>query len=122
MGCGATFDYASLGARTQALLTRFGQPMTLVRQTGGAYSAGAATQAATNEACNGVLTDYSALERANSQIEMDDRRALIAGPALTAIPTGADQLVIGADTFAVVRASAIAPGGVVLAYDVQVRR
>lgn len=118
------FDYSKPAATAQRLLERFGRAVTLTRKTPGAYdpatgAPGAGTTA--THAGTAALFDYQQKDIDGTHIRVGDQRAYIA-PDLAVTPQTGDTLTVGGDTWSVIASRPLAPAGVIVLHDVQVRR
>lgn len=75
----------------------------------------------TDHPCLIVDFDFSAMEIDGSLIRAWDRRVLVSAGSLDIEPTEVDTIVIGGQEHAIVRVSPLAPGGVVVLYEIQAR-
>lgn len=117
----ATFDYARLGRRATVLLTKYGQDGTVSRRgaaTGPSYAPTYGPD--TTHAFKGVLDRFTAKEREGTSI-LDTDTKIIAS-TMDIDPTPADTLTIGGDTFDIMRADPVKPGGVVLIWEIWARK
>ena len=105
------FDYQRALGRADRLIKRFGQAATLRRATG-------------DRACICVLMQYSPRERVGSMIQATDQHAYISPVGLTIDPDNEeDKLVVNGVQYDIVApAGRFKPAGVVLYWDLQVRR
>lgn len=117
------FDYLKAQQTASRLIARFGAPLSLSVTTPGAYDpdtglAGGTTQAWSPQA---VRMDYSADEIDGTNIKRGDQRIYMQHIAGMSIPPGA-KLTIGAEQWMVIESRPLAPAGVVVFHDVQVRK
>lgn len=116
------FDYNRPKTTALRLLTRYGQTMTLRRITDGAYSAGASTQTVVDETVTGAVFEYTAFEKQNSSIQIDDRKIMLAAKGMSAAPALTDQLIFGGTTFKIIPPiKPLSPAGVDVIYELQAR-
>lgn len=115
-------DYAKTAAKVQRMLKKAGQTVTLTRMEPGAYNpeTGTVVSAGTTYAGPGVLLDYSQREKDGTVILQTDQRVYLA-PLIGAAPKPGDTLTIGTEIFNVVNSRPLAPGGICVLHDVQVR-
>lgn len=117
-----SFDYAETAATAAELLADFGALVMLTRITTGAYDPDSATVVNTEvtHTANGVKLDYEQRYIDGAIILQGDQRVYI-DPLIAQAPQAGDTLTIGAEVFTVVRSRPLAPAGVVVLHDVQVR-
>lgn len=118
-----SFDYTETAEAAAEALAEFGALVTLTRITQGAYdpSTGAATQSEVSHVANGIKLDYEQRHIDGAIILQGDQRVYL-DPLITEAPQAGDTLTIGAEVFRVIRSRPLAPAGVVVLHDVQVRR
>jgi hypothetical protein len=132
----ATFDYAETRRDADELIREFGGPAKL-RVRGGTTTApnptpwepgGEVQLADTDYDVVAVVIDYSQRERESTNIQSQDKQALISalddsGNALAVSPSAADALVFGGVEYAIVQMSPLDPGGSLpVMFTAQVRR
>lgn len=129
----ATFDYADMAATAQELLVEFGGPITVRHIVTGEYDPdlGEAPTTAVDNDGIGALFDYTAqaagvANMAGSVIETGDKQLylapeLVAGGAMPE-PKPADLVLALSATWRVVTVKTLAPAGVVLLFELQLRR
>lgn len=118
------FDYARTAATAQRLLERRGRAVTLTRKTTGAYDPATGAPGAgmtATHAGTAVLLEYAQRDIDGTHIRVGDQRAYIA-PDLAVTPQTGDTLTVGGDTWSVIASRPLAPAGVIVLHDVQVRR
>lgn len=119
-----TYDYVKAAATAKRMLTHFGATVTVTRVTPGAYDpvTGGSTDPVTQTwAPKGVKLEYSEREIDGSQIKTGDQRVYMsAEPGLE--PQAGDTVTLGSEVWRVVRPRTLAPAGIVVLLDVQVRR
>lgn len=119
-----SYDYAKAAATALRLLTRFGSAVTVTRVTPGAYDPETGTNGSGSTATwtpQGVRLDYSAREIDGTLILSGDQRVYMsAEPGLD--PQPGDTVTLGADVWRVVRSHTLAPAGVAVLLEVQVRK
>ena len=119
-----SFDHAKTAATAARLLARFGAPVTVTRETPGAYDpeTGANGDGATETwALSGVKLDYSQREIDGTNIRVGDQRVYMSAVA-GLDPQAGDALTLGEEVWRVVVPRTLAPAGVAVLLDVQVRR
>lgn len=118
-----TFNYTTSSATALRLLTKFGQAVTLRKQTAGAYdpSTGTATITQSDTAGNAVMLEFSDGERyqAGTTIQEGDKKALLNAVAVTPAPN--DLLIVGSATWTVLGVKTLAPAGTVVLYELHLR-
>jgi hypothetical protein len=118
-----SFDYAKSAATALRLLTKFGQPVTLRKQTAGAYdpATGTATITTSDTAGNAAILEFSDGERyqAGTTIQEGDKKALLNAAAVTPAPN--DLLIAGSVTWTVLGVKTLAPAGTVVLYELHLR-
>ena len=99
-----------------------GQPVTLTQVVTGAYDPDTGTSSTTETNHNGfgVALYYSQNMIDNSNILMSDQRVYI-NPQLGATPKPGDKLTFGGVSYTVITSKPLAPAGIVLLHEVQVR-
>lgn len=129
----STFDYADMAATAQELLTEFGAPVTVRQVVTGEYDPdlGEAPATTVDQDGIGVLFDYTAqaaglTNMAGSVIETGDKQMYLA-PELAAggpmpEPRPADLVLALGATWRVVTVKTLAPAGLVLLYELQLRQ
>ena len=117
-----SFDYSAPAAAAHRMLERFGRAITLVRVEAGDYDPDASA-AATYEhqyAGIGAVFAYAQREMDGDQVRTGDQRLLLSADGVPTPQTG-DKVVIGCDTWSVVRCETLAPAGVPVLHTVQLR-
>ena len=114
------FDYAKTAATALRLLTRFGAAATIKQYTGSAYdpATGTTTPTYTDVATTAAVFDYDQKYIDGTLILVGDKRAYLA-PAHAA--KQGDNLTWQSVVYTVVAVKAIAPAGVVVLYEAQLR-
>lgn len=118
------FDYAKTATTAQRMLARFGAPVTVTRETPGAYDPTTGTSTAGSSQSwtpSGVRLDYTQREIDGTNIKAGDQRVYLSTvDGMT--PTTGDAVAIGTEVWRVVISRPLAPAGVAVLHDVQVRR
>lgn len=118
------YNYARPLATADRLLTKFGQAVSVRRtsSTGPAYDP---TLTTADYATVAAILDYNARQIDGANILATDRRALVAAGPLTALGVVSiappDSIVVGGVAVPIVRVVPLAPSGVVVMYDCQLR-
>jgi len=120
-----SIDYASIRAEAAAVITEAGQPGFLRRTAAGSgtefWDTGQGV--VTNYPVTFVLTNYNARDRDGTLVRVNDQLALISAQGLSIDASDADQLVDSqGKVWEIVNIQPLAPGGVTLLYQAQVRR
>lgn len=121
----ARFDYDRSRASAERMIDRFGQAGAIRRRTGGSggdpWNPGSQTGGTSKDwPCKFVLLDYTARERAGTQIGATDRRAYVSTEGLEVDPLPGDDLVSGDVVLPIQTVAPLAPGGTTLLYDLRV--
>lgn len=107
------------------LLAQFGQTMTLRRVVDGAYdpATGRKTQTTSEHSVIGAVFDIEDARVNGTTVLRGDKNATITPRGLAFTPVAnADQLVIQGERHQIVSVKPLAPGGVVVTYELQVRK
>lgn len=115
--------YEDMAATAAEMLAEFGQPVTVTRETPGGYDpATGTTTAGTVQtwAPAGVKLDYTQREIDGTLIKSGDQRVYMSAEAGLDPQTG-DTVTLGAEVWRVVTSRTLAPAGVAVLLDVQVR-
>lgn len=118
----ADFDYAKMAATARRLLTRFGNPVTISRTTGGTTDpvTGVTTPGTTETFMpQGVLLKYPDQLIDGTRILQSDRRLILDD---TVEPTASDKPVVQGQQWTIVDFMTVSPAGTPIVYEVQVRR
>ncbi|WP_063582859.1 hypothetical protein [Achromobacter ruhlandii] len=129
----ATFDYADMAATAQALLEEFGGPVTVRQVMTGEYDPdlGQAPNTTVDHDGIGALFDYTAqaagvANMAGSVIETGDKQLYLAPELATGgampEPKPTDLVLALGVTWRVVTVKTLAPAGLVLLYELQLRQ
>lgn len=115
--------YSDMADTAKELIAEFGQPLTLMRETGGGFDniTGTPIPGTVEELpCQGVWLEIS--EQINTAlggtVQAGDRVVMLDA---SQEPLQADLLLVDQSPWSIVKIQPIAPGGVALAYYVQVR-
>lgn len=119
-----SFDYADMATTAAELLAEFGATVTVTRTTPGARDADTGTLAAGATQTwtpAGVKLEYSQREIDGTQILAGDQRVYMS--AVSGLdPKPGDVVTLGAEAWRVVKSRTLAPAGVTVLLDVQVRK
>ena len=120
-------DYTRMRAMCNQQLKDKGLTCTITKQTAGTYSVstGVATVTTSTQSAYGALFDYDNTNIDGSLVKKGDRKLLLSAlntslAALTA-PSVNDQVTAYSVTYTIVAIRPIAPSGVAVAYDCQIR-
>jgi hypothetical protein len=115
-----TFDYAAAAASALDMLNRFGAPATLKRTTAGTYdpATGTATETVIDLATTAVVLAFPQKYIDGTLIRQGDRRALCA-PGVE--PKAGDRFAWQGVEYTVIGATPIAPAGVAVLFEAQIR-
>ena len=122
-----TFDYARSAATAERLLQKFGQAVTLVRPSTQPPTYDPATGISTpvvpaTYAGRGAVFDYKQTDVSQSLVEAGDQRLLLSAAAPMVEPMTSDDVVLAnGKTYTVQRGGEVAPAGVVILFDLQLR-
>lgn len=119
----AVKDYTATRATAEKMLTKFGGVAAIRVETPGngpAYAPG--TPTTEDYACTIVITDYTANERMGTAIEANDKKVLVSTSGLAITPTVSDKLVVASKAYPIVNIKSLSPAGVVVMWEMQVRR
>jgi hypothetical protein len=116
-----SFDYLDVAQTASELLRDSGSLVTLTRVTG-TYNPDTGVVGSTGAtfAASGVRLDYSQRDIDGTLVKRGDQRVYI-DPFLATTPQTGDTITIGSEVFTVVNSRPLAPAGVVVLHDVQVR-
>jgi len=114
--------YADMAATASELLAEFGTTATLVRPAVGTYNpaAGTATSTPASHAGRGAMFEYAQRDIDGTVIRQGDMRVYLAAD-LAVTPQTGDTLTIGGKTWKVMASRPLAPAGVTVIHDCQVR-
>lgn len=117
----AAFDYDKARATAARLITKFGQKGSLRRiaSAGPDYDP---VQTSEDFACSFVDLDRSQAHVADTLIQRGDRMVYLSTEGLSITPTLADKVLIGGIEHAIVDIQPLSPGGMVVFWQLQVRR
>lgn len=117
------FNYTKITETAKRLLERFGQEVTLVMRSEGAYNTatGSSVITETSITANGVMLDYKDSEIDGTRVQQGDVRCFMESKA-DAIPKSGDLVVIDSINWTLVEPKKLKPGPVLVLYDLQLRR
>lgn len=122
-----TFDYAKTADTSLRLLTRFGQNVSLVVATTGAYdpAAGAAPVTEKKETRKAVLLDFDRINfgvtlQDGSRVMANDRRCLM--DAKGSAPRIHDFVEVAGERFPIADIKTLSPAGTPILYDMLIRK
>lgn len=118
------FNYINSAETASKLIEQFGRTITHRRKNAGTYDpntdtfTGATNVDTTIKACDFAVNGQDFVN--NTLIQEGDRYALIEPKLVNIVTT--DQLIIGADTWSIIRIEDVAPAGVVVLFKVYIRK
>jgi hypothetical protein len=106
-------------------IQQFGMPMTLSTETAGVYDP--ATGVISNPTkvespVSGLIMEYDSKDIDGSVIKIGDKKVLMTASDTTPEPTSDYTLTMGDKDWAVINCNPIAPAGLAIVYEVQVRK
>ena len=116
--------YTNLRDNTAAkLIKKFGRLHTFTRVTYGAYDPATGTSAETTATftANAVKDEFSAFERNDSSIQIDDIKLIAEASDLITFEID-DSITIESQEYKLTRVNPIKPGATVVAYELQARK
>lgn len=117
-----TFNYDKIAATALKLLTKFGQPITFARETGGSVDpiTGVVTPGTdASVTTTGLLKTYPDNMIDGTRILKSDRELILSNEQVV---QPSDKPVINSQDWAIVDIKTLNPAGTVVIYKVQVRR
>jgi hypothetical protein len=116
-------NYASKAVGASRLIRSRGQEMQLVYGATSGYGAGVAdTPGGTTATPWGVVIEYTDRDLDGTQIKIGDKQVILEALSGMTEPQTKDALIIGGIEHAIVNVKPISPAGVVVIYELQVRR
>jgi hypothetical protein len=118
------FDYADLALSADELLAEFGAVAQTVHTTAGTYDPEAGTstpESTTTQDVTAVCIDYESKFIDGALILRGDKQVFMSARGVTA-PVAGDKFTWQAAEYAVIAVTPLAPAGVVVLYELQVRR
>lgn len=115
------FDYTRTRATAERLLSRFGQTGALRRTTsdGDVFNP---TQTTADHACTFAVLDYAKKDVDGTLIKQTDQMVYLSTSGLSVTPETTDQLIVAGSPLTVVSVKPLSPAGVVVMWELQVRR
>ena len=115
-----SYDYGPITTSATALIAKYGKAYTFTRTTNGAYNpaTGQVSQTTETFSKSACVFDYSDRDRAGESILVGDRRML----AESGDYQVGDKVSIDGEVYQVINVDEIAPGGSVVAANLQVRQ
>lgn len=115
-----SFNYTRIKAKTQKLIKKFGAEYTFSRVSQGSFdpTTGKTTNTTSTYSKQACIFDYNDADRADGVVQQGDRRLLAEGHTYE----NGDTVVIDGDTYTIINVSFTAPGGEVVAANLQVRK
>lgn len=116
------FNYTATAATADRLLKRFGASAQVTRSTPGAYdpATGSVSVTTTTQSVTAAVFDYDHSYIDGTRIQQGDRRAFVSAVGVWA-PKQGDVLAWAGAELAVVAAKPLAPAGLAVLYELQVR-
>lgn len=118
-------EYTRANALALRLIKKKGAPATLRTHAAGTPSTtpwAPGTQSSTDYSCYAVLTKFSEQLVDGDNIRIGDRLALVPASGLAGVPHPGDILVLGTDSWGIIKSDPVAPDGNPILYELQVRR
>lgn len=118
-----TFDYTEIAETADELLAEFGQAVVLSRKAAGSYNPATGAQAVTTTTQTGVgvLLDHESRDIDGTMIQRDDQRLLLSSDLVTT-PVVDDLVAVGGTSYTIKSIKVLAPAGLVVMYDCNVRK
>lgn len=115
--------YSDIATDVIALLNEFGQAVTVRNITTGSYdpATGAAAETTSDTAAYGALFDYAERYIDGTTIIAGDRRLLLQAEGITT-PTSNSRIIIGSQTWQVIRVKETNPAGTAVLLELQLRK
>ena len=115
--------YSETAADATGAIREFGQTVTITHLTAGAYNpaTGAVSNTSTVQTGTAVELDYNVSEIDGVLIQRGDKKLLVAVSGITVIEPN-DTCTVGAVVYLIKNVKPLSPGGIVLLYEVQVRK
>lgn len=117
----AQFDYARTRATAERLIARFGQTGAL-RRTTSDNDPFNPTQTTTDYPCTFAVLDYAKKDVDGTLIKQTDQMVYLSTAGLAVAPETTDRLVVAGSPLTVVNVKPLSPAGVVVFWELQVRR
>jgi hypothetical protein len=118
------FDYAGLALTAEEIIAEFGAAAVLSRTTSGGYDPEtgiSAPEATTLQNVTAVCIDYDAKFIDGTLILRGDKQVFISANGVT-VPAAGDRFAWQGGEYSVIAVTPLSPAGVVLLYELQVRR
>lgn len=117
----AGFNYAEMALTAAELIAEFGQTGALRRQVSDNDPFNP-TLTPTDYACTFAVLDYAKRDVDGTLIKQTDQMVYLSTSGLSVTPETTDQLVVGGTPLTVVSVKPLSPAGVVVFWELQVRR
>lgn len=117
-----SFDYGRSKATADRLVSKFGQSATLRRPTSSGTAYNPTPGQPDDHPVTVVVLDYDRREIDGTRILATDRKVLLAVGNLAIEPATSDKAVIGGVEHSIIDIQPLNPGGLVILYQLQVRR
>lgn len=114
--------YDNLRATATKLLTKYGQIVTLSRETVSSYDPvlGVPTSSTAEYTGYAAMFDYQLSEIDGQTIQRGDARLLL--QVISIEPKNGDNVTVNGIQYSVINATILAPGGAAVVYELQLRR
>lgn len=117
-----SYDYSGVRSTAERLIAKFGQPATLITMTA---TGGDPWNPVTSESETPVTVavfDFKNSDVDGTLIQQNDKRVYLSTNGLSAVPETGNKLEVGGVRHEIISVSPLAPGGVDVRYELQVRR
>lgn len=117
-----TLNYASTAASADRLIKQFGSTGTLKRSTSGAYDPTTGTAAITTvtQTVQAVVFNYDQKYIVGTEIRSDDKQVYLSAAGINP-PLPGDVFNWQAQDYTVIKAKPLAPSGIQVLYEMQIR-
>lgn len=121
--------YGDMSETVLDMLTEFGMPATLTRQTGGSFDpttgvvtgSSTATYTVTVAQFDYDLKDSGADYQKETEIRSGDKQILLAASGFAVVPVQSDTITVAGTIYNIVNIKALSPAGVVVMYELHGR-
>jgi len=115
-----TFDYVRSSATAHRLITRFGWAA-ILRRIANSGDGWNPAQSNTDYTVTCAVMQYATREIDGTLVQAGDRRIIISPNGLEIEPTTRDKLIVGGETYQILRVEKMAPAGTAVYYEAQCR-